>query len=604
MARNHQQKFSLRLIRGTIDLLPGRKKAKLVLFGFQSLLLNILDMLGVALVGTLLAVFVALQIEDSQANLPFDLTSILGFSNFETNTKLLSLSVIITCLFVLKSLLSILFHRNLYNVLKDDMNRLGRILAKDLIEGSGARKLRTVSSDVQILNDGLQSMFFGVLASFLLLASDLGLILLLLVSISIFSPVTSISLVLSFGIIGLTLSVGVGNKTQVIGSELSVLRAKLSDLLLFSINSRKELVAAGKADLFVENFSALEIKLHSQLSKAYFLPNVGKYLLEASLVFGMFLVGILQFVFLDKASAIMGIFIFLVASLRIAPAVLRLQQSWLQMRHHSGLARSTLDDIEFVKSVSEDFDLDTVDRQLEFIPRIEIKNLRFNYPTHTFDFFIEKLIVEEGSYVALVGTSGAGKTTLIDMVLGLLEPSSGEVLISGVHPKNARVIWPGKIAYVPQDIYLINGDISKNVTLFDKEVDENRLSKVLRAVGLEKISNLVIDHSPEEDSPIRLSGGQIQRIGIARALYQEPKLLILDEATSSLDSETETLVTDLIQNLKGEVTVMVIAHRLSTIQSADLVAYIEQGRILGVGKFDVLRSQIPDLENQARILGI
>lgn len=604
MAKNDQHQFSFRLISGTIDLLPGNKKAKLVLFAIQSLFLNILDMLGVALVGTLLAVFVAVQINDSQVNMPFDLTAIIGISKFDTNAKLLALGILITSLFVLKSLLSILFHRNLYNVLKGDMNAFAQMLARDSMEGSRLHKQRTVSSDIQILNDGLESMFFGVLASFLLFASDLGLILLLLVSISILSPVTSISLILSFGIIGLTLSLGVGNKTQKIGSELSALRAKLSDLLLFSINSRKELVAAGRTSLFVENFSALETKFHTQLSKAYFLPNVGKYLLEASLVFGMFSVGILQFVFLEKASAIVGIFVFLVASLRIAPAVLRIQQSWLQIRHHSGLAQETLIDIELAKATFEDFDSGIVARQLDFIPRIEIKNLRFGYPGHAFDFFIEDLIVGEGSYLALVGTSGAGKTTLIDMILGLLEPSGGEVLISGVHPKNARFAWPGKIAYVPQDIYLLNGDIAKNVTLFEKGVNREKLAEVLKAVGLEKISTLVIDRSPDNDSPIRLSGGQIQRIGIARALYQEPKILILDEATSSLDSETETLITKLIEELKGEVTVIVIAHRLSTIQSADVVAYIEQGRIVGLGKFDQLRGQIPNLENQSKILGL
>lgn len=604
MARNDQHQFSFKLISGTIALLPGNKKAKLVLFGVQSLFLNILDMLGVALVGTLLSVFVAVQINDSQANFPFDLTTIIGISKFDTNAKLLVLGILITSLFVLKSLLSILFHRNLYNVLKGDINTFARMLAKDSMDRSRVHQQRTISSDIQILKDGLESMFFGVLASFLLFASDLGLILLLLVSISILSPVTSISLILCFGIIGVTLSLGVGSKTQKIGSELSALRAKLSDLLLFSINSRKELVAAGRTSLFVENFSAVETKFHTQLSKAYFLPNVGKYLLEASLVFGMFLVGILQFVFLEKASAIVGIFIFLVASLRIAPAVLRIQQSWLQIRHHSGLAQETLIDIKLAKATFEDFDLETIVHQSEFIPRIEIKNLRFDYPSHAFDFFIEELIVEEGSYFALVGTSGAGKTTLIDMILGLLEPSSGEVLISGVHPKSARFAWPGKIAYVPQDIYLINGDIAKNVTLFDKEVNGNKLSEVLKAVGLEEMSNLLIDRSPDTDSPIRLSGGQIQRIGIARALYQEPKILILDEATSSLDSETETLITNLIEELKGKVTVIVIAHRLSTIQSADVVAYIEQGRILGLGKFDELRVQIPSLENQAKLLGL
>jgi ATP-binding cassette subfamily C protein len=334
------------------------------------------------------------------------------------------------------------------------------------------------------------------------------------------------------------------------------------------------------------------------------LPNLAKYLFEASLIVGMLVVGLFQFIFLDRTSAVTSIFLFVIASLRIAPAVLRLQQSWLQIKHHSGLAATTVTEFNQLPREEDDYLISNSENSSEFLPKIEVKNLSFRYSGRNHEFSVNNLIVESGKFVALIGPSGGGKTTLVDLVLGLLTPDSGEIRISGVSPMAAARKWPREIAYVPQDVFLMKGNLRQNVTLFEDSADNSRLTEALRAVGLQDISEVSIDPAYIGEGSLQLSGGQIQRIGIARALYQNPKLLVLDEATSSLDSESEILITNLIKELKGRVTVLVIAHRLSTIQSADEVAYIDSGRVVAIGKFEELRAQIPSLEKQARILGL
>jgi ABC-type multidrug transport system fused ATPase/permease subunit len=597
-------KFNVSLITDILNILSRKQRIRLSIFGVQSFLVNLLDILAVGLLGVLVTVLVATQTDVSDLSLETNLNKFFNFGDTADSQKLFLFSLLVTFFFVLKSILSILLNKKLYKLLSEDMNRTGRKLAVDSILGNKLNHNFSLISRSQTLTDGLESIFFGVLASFILLCSDIALIAVLLVAIAIFSPLTALSLLFCFGFIGFTLFFGIGNKSQSVGKELHSSRTKLGDLILFSLNSRKEIAVAGKTNDFVKQYSSLEVSFHTQLSRAYFLPNLAKYLFEASLIVGMLVVGLFQFIFLDRASAVTSIFLFVIASLRIAPAVLRLQQSWLQIKHHSDLASTTLTEFNQLPRDEDTDPISNIENKSEFLPRIEVKNLSFRYSGRDDEFSVDNLIVESGKFVALIGPSGGGKTTFVDLVLGLLTPDSGEVRISWVSPMEAARKWPREIAYVPQDVFLMKGNLRQNVTLFEDSVDDSRLTEALRAVGLQDISEVTIDPVSIGEESLQLSGGQIQRIGIARALYQNPKLLVLDEATSSLDSESEVLITNLIKELKGRVTVLVIAHRLSTIQSADEVAYIDSGRVVAIGKFEELRAQIPSLEKQARILGL
>jgi ABC-type multidrug transport system fused ATPase/permease subunit len=216
------------------------------------------------------------------------------------------------------------------------------------------------------------------------------------------------------------------------------------------------------------------------------------------------------------------------------------------------------------------------------------------------------LEIPSGTSVAFVGPSGAGKTTLIDLLLGLLEPDSGTVRISNLDPIQAIKKWPGSISYVPQDVMIIDGTIRENIILGfpDEYYREDEIIRALKIAQLwdfvESLPNGLDTFVGERGS--KMSGGQRQRLGVARAMFTNPKLLILDEATSSLDGVTESGITEAIEALSGEVTVVIIAHRLTTVRNVGQVVYMNEGNILASGSFSEVRSKVPDFDAQAKLL--
>jgi ABC-type multidrug transport system fused ATPase/permease subunit len=341
------------------------------------------------------------------------------------------------------------------------------------------------------------------------------------------------------------------------------------------------------------------------------MPNISKYVMEVTVLVGSFCIAAIQFVLNDAAHAVAVLSVFFAASTRIAPAILRIQQGSLTIRGSLGSALPTLQLIDELESVSPiDFVQDGVIVHHDgFDPRVSISNLSFKYPKS------EKLAlnnidleIESGEICAFVGPSGAGKTTLTDVLLGILNPSAGGVTISGHSPEECISKWPGALGYVPQDVLVTNGTIRENIALgFPRSAATDEL--VSEALSVAQLGSYVEQLPKGLDSYVgdkgaRMSGGQRQRLGIARALFTKPKLLVLDEATSSLDGETESNVSDALRSLKGEVTVILIAHRLSTVLNADKVVYIDSGRVLASGSFHEVRNQVPDFDRQAKLMGL
>jgi ABC-type bacteriocin/lantibiotic exporter with double-glycine peptidase domain len=207
-----------------------------------------------------------------------------------------------------------------------------------------------------------------------------------------------------------------------------------------------------------------------------------------------------------------------------------------------------------------------------------------------------------------VGPTGAGKSTLADVILGIIRPASGTVQLSGLDPERAVVTWPGAIAYVPQDVAVLSGTVRENVALGypDDQIDDDWVWEALEKAQLstfllelrEGLDTVVGEHG------VKLSGGQRQRLGIARALYTRPKLLVLDEATSALDAQTEQHISTTLEAVGSEVTRIVVAHRLATVRESSLVLFIDGGRLIAKGSFEEVRQRVPAFERQAHLLGL
>ncbi|MBI3798821.1 MAG: ATP-binding cassette domain-containing protein, partial [Deltaproteobacteria bacterium] len=241
---------------------------------------------------------------------------------------------------------------------------------------------------------------------------------------------------------------------------------------------------------------------------------------------------------------------------------------------------------------------------LTFADRLVLEKVSYTYgDTHIPVLQDVTLTIRRGESVGIVGPTGVGKSTLIDLVLGLLQPSSGRILVDGKDVFQALRAWQRKIGYVPQSIFLIDDSMRRNIAfgLKDTDIDEHKLQAAIRMAHLEEFV-ASLPHGLDTmvgERGMRLSGGQRQRVGIARALYHEPEVLLFDEATSALDNQTERAVIGAIDRLRGEKTLVIVAHRLSTVRGCDRLVFLRDGRIAGCGSFEELLANNEDFRVMA-----
>ena len=431
------------------------------------------------------------------------------------------------------------------------------------------------------------------------------------VGLFVIDPLTAIGTFLVFSLIVYFLYRFMNVHAGVLGVKNSELSIASNEKIVEVFSSYRESVVRNRRDFYAREIGKLRFSLANVSAESAFMPYVSKYVIETAVVLGALLIGVAQFVLQDATHAIATLAIFLAAGTRIAPAVLRVQQGSLQIRNGLGAAIPTLELIEMLGNapMNENVD-DRVDVIHEgFVSEVYVTNTSLTYPNKTTPAISEiTLAIPSGSSVAFVGPSGAGKTTIIDVLLGVLNPDEGDVLISGLPPLLAVAKWPGAVSYVPQDVVNAAGTIRENVALgYPPEAATDEL--IMSALKVAHLDKFVADLPDGVDTQVgergaKISGGQRQRLGIARAMFTRPHLLVLDEATSSLDAETEASISEAIHDLRGSTTVVMIAHRLSTVRNADIVVYLSEGRVMAKGTFDEVRKSVPDFDRQAMLMGL
>ena len=597
----------------SIKVLHRNDQRKLIFISAAQILMSFLDLLGVLVIGLLGAVSAStLQSQPVGERINFFL-SILNLDKATLQNQALALGLLAVFLLVGRTILSILITRRILFFLSvkaaEVSSRLISILlSKTLITIQEKTSLSTQFA----ITRGVDIMMIQIVATSMVLVADVSLLIVMGIGLFYADPVTAVSGIVIFGVTGLVLHRQLQVRAGKLGEENSKLLIKVNERISEVLESYREIVVRSRTGFYAREIGQLRHEFSNTSAEMNFLPYVSKYIIETVVIVGGLFVGGIQFLMNDSTRAFTTLAIFLAAGSRLAPAVLRVQQGSMQLRTGIGQAGPTLDLIERLdeSSIPQDREDSSLDLEHEgFIPEVSIRDISFRYPNSE-ESALEHatLDIQPGSTVAIVGPSGAGKTTLIDVLLGVISPDSGSVLISGKHPLEAAASWPGAVSYVPQSVSMSSGSIRENVALgYDLKDASNEL--VFEALKVAQLTSFVknLPHGLETkvgQSGGFISGGQKQRIGVARAMFTKPLLLVLDEATSSLDSETEAALSEAIQSLRGSTTVIMIAHRLSTVREADMVVYMDDGKILAFGKFDYVRSQIADFDRQALLMGL
>lgn len=603
----------LQILKLVFQKFPTADKFKLVVIATALIFLSLLDLIGVALLGLVGTLSVSGIQSVPPTGTVANFLTLLRVEDLSFQTQVALLALLAAFALITRTVLSVFFTRRTLKFFalrsaQTTSNLVDRLLSTNL----GYIQSKPIQETIHSLTTGSSALMLGVFATSINLLGDFSLLIVLSLGMLYVNPMVAISSITFFALVGLAMHLLLNVRAEKLGVEDARLNIESNSALTEIISSFRELSVHGRQNHYIKKISNLRTELAGTQVETSFLPNISKYMVESALIVGAIVISAIQFVTADASRAVATLAIFLAAGSRLAPALLRIQQGNIQIRNYLGISRSTLKLIEELPRQNSRPNEDEEKLNFShsgFFPTVNIEGLNFTYPGAKFSAIsVNKLNINSGQMVAFVGPSGAGKTTFLDVILGVLEPQRGKILISGCDPATAILKWPGAISYVPQETYISDASIAENVALgFSRDkIDRKQVEENL------KISQLwdfvqTLEHGMETrvgERGAQLSGGQRQRLGIARALYTKPKLLILDEATSSLDAETEQAISTSVQSLKGEVTLIVIAHRLSTIKEADVIHYVENGEIKGSGTFEELREKVPNFNSSASIMGL
>jgi ATP-binding cassette subfamily C protein len=599
-------------LRVIFKLFDYKDKQKLLLVTLIQILLSLLDLVGVALIGVVGVLAISGIQAKPTTSAVYSILEILNLDSMPFEFQVAYLGFFAVTAFIIKTIASaILTRRTIFYI-----SRKGASLATDLLSAILSKPLNQINKFTHqelifTTSQAFNTLITGVVGKCIIVIADASLLVVLFIGLVIVDTTMSISVLLVFTILGYAINNLMEKKAVKMGSDLTKLTVENNEKIQEVLNTYRESVVRNTRHFYLKQIQKIKIDLSRFTALQQYIPNLNRYIIESVVIIGALLVAGIQFFLYDASKAIGNLAVFLAAATRIAPAVLRIQQSLLTINIGIGSTEQTLTIIEhFSRGESQIITDKTPDFTYSgFSAEVKVNQLCFKYNLDS-KFNLENLNLDigAGKLVAITGSSGAGKTTLVDLLLGVHIPTSGDIYISGLSPLDAFQKWPGATAYVPQDTVIVNGNIWENIALgFDYDPEHEKYVK--EALKLSKLEDYV-QSLPEGlftkvgDRGHKLSGGQRQRLGIARALFTKPKLLVLDEATSSLDAQTESDITEAIKSLRGKTTIIMIAHRLSSVRNADQVIFINNGMIESIGTFEEVRKKVPNFDKQANLMGL
>ena len=593
------QKLTFRSIGQILDKKSRRKLLLLSIARIAANLLDLIGLAGIALLATSFSYLASGAATRSPLNLP-----IIG-EIMITELQAVLIAGFIAGVFLMKSGFSMWLNLLTSLSVASYEGRLSRELAEEFFSPQRTDEADS-DSVAEFQNRVLYSTnaigaFLNARTTFIAEGSLLLVILFVFLTIN---PIATVSMGLFMAMVLFSLNKMIGfriarnGQLQMKGYETSLQVSRD----LFGV--KREALSGGATRRWLDNFTRGRTQAAQGFALIYTLNSLPRYVVETSLVLGIFtfIGGVVVFSDLQSQAVTLGVF--MAGGLRLMASLLPLQAAFNQMQDGSNRGQLAFNALVARRS-RQATEIAPNAFEIPQNPNVEFKDVRFRYPKSDVDVLGSiSFSVEPLTKVAIVGPSGAGKSTVFDLATGFREAASGSITVGGINPRSILFGAPGTFGIVTQRPHLVTGSILENVSLVeDSSTDQDKVQQSLVRAGLGKFTELEnwFELQIKPDSG-QLSGGEIQRLGLARALYRDPKILFLDEATSALDAETEAEITKVLQSLKNEMTVILIAHRLSTVQHADKIIYLDKGKIVAEGTFAELKARVPGFSRAVELL--
>ncbi|WP_371029233.1 ABC transporter ATP-binding protein [Pseudoclavibacter sp. JSM 162008] len=588
---------NLKIIR---PLISGPIRGWVILAVAGSILMAALDTLGVAAILPLMQVLTS---GDTSTGVVGWFASALGTQ--DTQTLVVAMASFVAAAFVLKSSFAIAFRWWLLGrTTRFTAEASAELMNRYVLAPYAKHRIRKIPEIYRNIGASVPQAFNQVALGLLTLLSDILTLLALSIVLFVVSPLATLMAVGVLAFMSLVIQFLTRRGVTKAGEEIMAEDLVAWTSLIPGIDGFREARLSSSSWQFVERFRTAKLAVAHAQRKTTMFAELPKHMLEIAFIVAVIAMTLVLFATGTPEAALATLGVFAAASLRMLPTLNRLTAT-------SAAVRSGAPGLQVLADIVDELDQDgyheeRITKSASYDGDIVLHEVTYRYDDAARPVLNHlNLTVEKGKTTALVGSSGAGKSTILDIVLGLQEPSSGTVTVGGAPIKTNLASWYDHIGVVPQEVFVINATLRANVAygLRDDLIDDASIMSALKDARLDEF----VEDLPEGldtdlgERGVRLSGGQRQRLGIARALYRRPSYLILDEATSALDNVTESQITQTIESLRGHMTVIIVAHRLSTIKSADKIVFLEAGQVKSSGTFAELRAINSNFEDLVKI---
>jgi ATP-binding cassette, subfamily B, bacterial PglK len=608
----------LKAIKASLAFMTTKERSKWYFLTGLRAILSLFDLAGILAIGFVVTSTAIFLTAGSDPN------RVLEFAGLKipaVNAQTLPwVSAAVLTTFLVKALFSVILTKKAAFFVATVEARSAKTIAEIAFGGDlGDARKRSREEMMYAIQGGSPAAFNSLLNAVNSLATEAVLFVIICIGFLFVDPLATLAAVVYFGLIAFVMQYFVGSLMtkagQIAAQGAVAANTAISDLL----SVFRELLVLGKREKYIEGIYRARAAAADSAANQYFLSGMPRYIIEAALLVGVALFVLAQALAGDIVKSAATIGVFLSGGFRLTAALLPLQNALLTINSVIPSARTAHEILELtsgrevqpgrVNSPSRATSGLTDGRSSNAPIGVEFRDVSFLYPDGDKPALRNvSFAVEPGTQVALMGPSGAGKSTIADLLCAVLTPTTGTIVRTDSSHGTDGPARLGRVSYVPQRPGLVSGTILDNVALAvnDDDVSREQAQEALQLANL----NDLIDHLPQGlDTPLGklqdgLSGGQIQRLGLARALYSRPGLLVMDEATSTLDAESEAEIQKALDSMRGKVTVVLIAHRLNTIQHADKVILVEDGKVKDFGTLKELISRNPSVERVVDLMRV